>query len=265
MGDADTETKAEPVLVTERRGAVTVLRLNRPEARNSLNPELLTAIGLAMLAAESDPDTRAVVLTGTGDKAFCAGMDLRAFAEGGTVGGDREGMKGFARFTQGEIGVPIVGAANATAVAGGFELLLGCDVVVASEAAKFGLPEVKRGLFAAGGGVFISTRIPLAVALELTLTGDLVEAGRALSLGLVNQVVPPADVLDAAVALAERIARNGPLALQATKQLVRTASTDLEKARALAVEWQPKVFGSEDAKEGATAFIEKRDPVWKGR
>jgi enoyl-CoA hydratase len=174
-------------------------------------------------------------------------------------------MKGFSRFTQGDIGVPIVGAANATAVAGGFELLLGCDVVVASEAAKFGLPEVKRGLFAAGGGVFLSTRIPLAVALELTLTGDLVDAGRALSLGLINQVVPPGEVLDAAVALAERIARNGPLALQATKQLVRTASTDLEKARSLAAEWQPKVFGSEDAKEGATAFIEKRDPVWKGR
>jgi enoyl-CoA hydratase len=259
------ETQSEPVLVTERRGAVTVLRLNRPEARNSLNPELLTAIGFGLLEAEQDPDVRAVVLTGTGDKAFCAGMDLRAFAEGGALGGSPEGMKGYARFAQGEIGVPIVGAANATAVAGGFELLLGCDVVVASETASFGLPEVKRGLFAAGGGVFVSTRIPLAVALELTLTGDPIDAKRAQSLGLINQVVPQADVLDAAVALAERIARNGPLALQATKELVRTASTDLEKARALASEWQPKVFGSEDAKEGATAFIEKRDPVWRGR
>ena len=172
-----------------------------------------------------------MVLTGTGDRAFCAGMDLRGFAEGGSGGmsGNPDGMHGFARFTQGEIGVPIVGAANATAVAGGFELLLGCDVVVASEAASFGLPEVKRGLFAAGGGVFVSTRIPLAVALELTLTGDSIDAGRALSLGLINQVVAPAQVLDAAVALAERIARNGPLALQATKQLVRTASTDLEQ------------------------------------
>ncbi len=186
----DTEAKSEPVLVSERRGAVLVLRLNRPEARNALSPELLTAIGLGMAEAESDPDVRAVVLTGTGEKAFCAGMDLRAFAEGGGVGGSPEGMRGFARFTQGEIGVPIVGAANATAVAGGFELLLGCDVVVASEAASFGLPEVKRGLFAAGGGVFLSTRIPLAVALELTLTGDLVDAQRALSLGLVNRGGP---------------------------------------------------------------------------
>ena len=193
------------------------------------------------------------------------GMDLRAFAEGGSLGGSKEGMQGFARFTQGEIGVPIVGAANATAVAGGFELLLGCDVVVASGTAKFGLPEGKRGLFAAGGGVFISTRIPLAVALELTLTGDPIDASRAQSLGLINQVVPAAQVLDAAVALAERIARNGPLGLRATKELVRTASTNLDKARARAAELQPMVFGSEDAKEGATAFIEKRDPVWKGR
>jgi enoyl-CoA hydratase/carnithine racemase len=261
----DEKMQAEPVLVKERRGAVSILRLNRPEARNSLNPELLTGIGLGMVEAENDPDVRAVVLTGTGDKAFCAGMDLRAFAEGGSVGGSPEGMKGFVRFTQGDIGVPIVGAANATAVAGGFELLLGCDVVVASEAASFGLPEVKRGLFAAGGGVFISTRIPLAVALELTLTGDPIDASRAALLGLINQVVAPGEVLDAAIALAERIARNGPLALRATKELVRTASTDLEKARGLAAEWQPEVFGSEDAKEGATAFIEKRDPVWKGR
>ena len=261
----DENTHAEPVLMKERRGAVSILRLNRPEARNSLNPELLTQIGLGMVEAENDPEVRAVVLTGTGDKAFCAGMDLRAFAEGGSVGGSPEGMQGFVRFTQGDIGVPIVGAANATAVAGGFELLLGCDVVVASESASFGLPEVKRGLFAAGGGVFISTRIPLAVALELTLTGDPIDAGRAASLGLINQVVPAAEVLEAAIALAERIARNGPLALQATKQMVRTASTDLEKARGMAAEWQPKVFGSEDAKEGATAFIEKRDPVWKGR
>lgn len=267
MADDTAHEGAEPVLVKERRGAVQVLRLNRPEARNALNPELLNAIGRAMLEAEEDPEVRAVVLTGTGDRAFCAGMDLRSFSESGSVGlgGDPDGMSGFVRFTQGEIGVPIVGAANATAVAGGFELLLGCDVVVASEKASFGLPEVKRGLFAAGGGVFISTRIPLAVALELTLTGDPVDAGRAYALGLINQVVPPAEVLEAAVALAERIARNGPLALRATKEMVRTAATDLTKARELAGEWQPKVFGSEDATEGAKAFIEKRNPVWKGR
>jgi enoyl-CoA hydratase/carnithine racemase len=256
----------EPVLVREQRGAVLVLRLNRPEARNALNAELLGEIGVGLLTAEEDPDIRCVVLTGTGDRAFCAGMDLAAFASGGApTEMDPAGMTAYGRFTAGDIAVPIVGAAQATAVAGGFEVLMGCDVIVASEEARFGLPEVKRGLFAAGGGVFLSTRIPLAIALELTLTGDYIDAARAAELGLVNQVVPADEVLDAAVDLAERIARNGPLGLQATKQLVRTAVTDAVKARELQNEWQPKVFGSEDAIEGATAFIEKRDPVWKGQ
>jgi enoyl-CoA hydratase/carnithine racemase len=262
-----TEAEAtEPILVSEHMGAVRVLRLNRPAARNALTPELISELGLALAAAETDEDVRCVILTGTGDRAFCAGMDLRAFAERGTPSPrGTDGAAAFGRFINGEVTVPVIGAANATAVAGGFELLLGCDVVVASEHASFGLPEVKRGLFAAGGGVFISTRIPLAVALELTLTGDLVDAQRALSLGLINMVVPQAEVLPAALGLAERIARNGPLALRATKQLVRTASTDLPRARELQARLQPQVFSSADAKEGATAFVERRDPVWTGR
>jgi enoyl-CoA hydratase/carnithine racemase len=262
----DGAAPAEPVLVSEQHGAVRVLRLNRPEARNALNPELIGALGSALVAAETDPDVRCVILTGTGDRAFCAGMDLRSFAAAGSPRLNAgEGAAGYARFTRGELGVPVVGAANATAVAGGFEVLLGCDVVVASDKAVFGLPEVKRGLFAAGGGVFISTRIPLAVALELTLTGDPIGADRALALGLVNIVVPAAEVMDAALRMADRIARNGPLALRATKELVRTASTDLAKAQELQATWQPRVFGSADAREGATAFIERRDPVWTGR
>jgi enoyl-CoA hydratase/carnithine racemase len=255
----------EPVLVEEQRGAVRILRLNRPEARNALSPELINALGEALEKAEADPSTRCAVLTGTGDRAFCAGMDLRAFAAGGAPPErDSRGLAAFTRFGRGEVRIPIVGAANATAVAGGFELLMGCDVVVASERAQFGLPEVKRGLFAAGGGVFLTTRIPLAVALELTLTGDNIDAARALALGLINQVVPPEDVLDAALAMAERIARNGPLALEATKLLGRTAVTDMARAQQLLAEWQPTVFASADAKEGATAFIERRDPVWTG-
>jgi enoyl-CoA hydratase len=173
-------------------------------------------------------------------------------------------MEAFLRFTRGELAIPVVGAANATAVAGGFELLMGCDLVVASNAAKFGIPEVKRGLFAAGGGVYVSTRIPLALALELTLIGDLIDADRALSLGLINQVVSPDDVLDAAVELAQRIARNGPLAVAATRELVRTAAIDVARARELERGWQARVFSSDDAKEGAMAFVEKRDPVWTG-
>jgi enoyl-CoA hydratase/carnithine racemase len=256
---------SEPVLVRERRGAVLILRLNRPEARNALSLALINDLGLGLDDAEQDPEIRCVVLTGTGDRAFCAGMDLADFARGGSdVEADPRGAAGFGRFLAGEIRLPIVGAANATAVAGGFELLLNCDVVVASDAARFGLPEVKRGLFAAGGGVFISNRIPLAIALELTLTGDPIDAHRALALGLINEAVPAAQVLDAATTLAERIARNGPLALEATKQMVRLAATNTAAARELQNEWQPKVFGSNDAREGATAFIEKRDPAWTG-
>ncbi len=260
--------EAEPLVLRERRGPVLVLRLNRPDARNALDAALIGELGVGLAAAESDPETRVVVLTGTGDRAFCAGMDLRAFAEGGApmpTPEQQDQMAVFFRFMNGDYALPVVGAANATAVAGGFELLLSCDVVVASEEARFGLPEVKRALFAAGGGVFLGTRIPLAVALEMTLTGDSIDAARAESLGLVNQVVPAARVLDAALALGERIAANGPLALAATKELVRLAVTDADRARERLAEWQPRIFESEDAKEGASAFVEKRDPVWQGR
>jgi len=254
-------------LVRERRGAVLVLRLNRPEARNALTPGLITGIGAALAEAESDPEVRAVVLTGTGDRAFCAGMDLRSFAGGEAMPGpgDGAGADGFYRLVRGEIAVPLVGAANATAVAGGLELLLGCDVVVAAEGARFGLPEVQRGLFAAGGGTFIGTRIPLAVALEIVLTGDAIDAARAHALGLVNAVVPPEDVVPAAVALAERIAANGPLGVAASRELVRLAASDPAKAWERLAHWQRIVFSSEDAQEGARAFVEKRPPVWTGR
>ncbi len=256
----------EPELVVERRDAVSILRLNRPEARNALNSALLAGLGAAVLAAEADPEVRVVVLTGTGDRAFCAGMDLRSFAEGDVPGsGTGDTLAGFYRLVRGQVSVPVVGAANATAVAGGLELLLGCDLVVASSQARFGLPEVKRGLFAAGGGTGLGTRIPLAQALELVLTGDLIDAHRALEIGLINRVAAPEDVLDTALELAATIAANGPLGLAASKELVRLSVSDPAAAEARWAHWQAQVFSSEDAKEGALAFIEKRAPVWQGR
>jgi enoyl-CoA hydratase len=253
-------------LVTERRGAVLVVRLNRPEARNALTRSLLAGIGAAVVRAESDPEIRAAVLTGTGDRAFCAGMDLRSFSSGEDFGGTPdEGSAGYYRLIQGQTTVPFVGAANGTAIGGGLELLLGCDVIVASSQARFGFPEVKRGLFPAGGGTFLGTRIPMGVALEMILTGDLVDADRAYQLGLVNSVVPADRVLATALALAGRVAENAPLGLAAAKELVRLGVTDGAGASSRLREWQATVFGSEDAKEGAMAFMEKRTPVWKGR
>ncbi len=253
-------------LVVEQQGGVLVARLNRPEKRNALSRSLLRAISAAFVKAESDPDIRAMVVTGTGDRAFCAGMDLQEFAKAEPgPSPDPSEMEGYSRFTRGELTIPIIGAANASALAGGFELLLCCDIIVASSDAVFGLPEVKRGLFAAGGGTFLGTRIPLGIALELTLTGDSINAERAYELGLVNAVAPPDQVVPTAVEFAERIAANGPLGVAATKELVRLGVTDYGRAQERMRELQQSVFSSEDAKEGASAFVEKRAPVWQGR
>jgi enoyl-CoA hydratase/carnithine racemase len=250
----------------EDRGPVRVLRINRPEARNALNAAVIAGLGRGVEAADRDPEVRAIVITGTGDRAFCAGMDLRDFAERSDEPRDSKGPEAYSRFLREGIEKPVVGAANATAVAGGFELLLACDLVVASEHAVFGLPEVKRGLFPAGGGVQLGRRLPLAVALELGLTGDTIDAPRALALGLVNRVVPPDDVLDESIALATRIAENGPLAVRVTKKLMLEA---LDVSRDQIWERQSAesavVFASDDAQEGARAFIEKRAPNWTGR
>ncbi|MGW1028944.1 enoyl-CoA hydratase-related protein [Streptomyces sp. NPDC002577] len=266
MSDAAPETTEEQVLVRERAGNVLVARLNRPAARNALTAELMAAIGQALLDAESDPEIRVLVLTAGGDRIFCPGMDLRAFADGAEMNlGADEPRQAYQRLLEGGGRVPVVGAANGTALGGGMELLLACDVIVASAAAKFGFPEVKRGLFPAGGGLAIGTRIPFAAAMELVLTGDPVDAARAREIGLVNSVVPPDQVLPAALELAGRIAANAPLGLLAAKELLRLTLTDPDQAAVRGKEWQQRVFTSEDAKEGAVAFMEKRAPVWRGR
>jgi enoyl-CoA hydratase len=247
-------------VLVERRDAVTVVTINRPEARNALDAETMAGIGEALVAAEDDTEVRAIVLTGAGDRAFCAGMDLRAFAAGGAV--IDESRPGLEVFTGRVYPKPIIAAVNGTAVAGGFELVLACDLAVVADHAKFGLPEVKRGLVAAGGGTNLPRRIPLALALELALTGETFDASRALELGLVNRVVPGDRVLDEALALAGLIARNGPLALRVTKELMLAQAQGAGRDEIAAA--TGGVFASADAKEGATAFAEKREPRWTG-
>lgn len=241
----------------EHHDAVTVVRLNRPEAGNSLDPPTGTAIGAAFEDALADDAVRAVIVTGAGDRVFCAGMDLKAFASGADMAPVGRAMDLIMTFPK-----PVIAAVNGVAAAGGFELMLRCDLAAAADHARFGLPEVKRGLCAAGGGTRLPRRIPIAVALELGLTGELIDAERARDLGLVNRVVPAADVLSAALELAQAVAANGPLAVQVTKRLMYdelgTANSEL------AAELTTAVFNSADAIEGATAFAEKRAPNWTG-
>jgi len=268
------------ILEREQHGLVQVLRLNRPDAANSLNPELMHDLGVAFGEIETDDATQVVVLTAAGERIFCGGMDLRAFSErpsqpsGDAAPGGAGEQKAGAKADAGAPATfdmknpspkPVIAAVNGAAVGGGFELVLACDLVVAADTARFGLPEVKRGLLAGGGGTLLGTRLPLSLALELALTGDLVNAARAAEWGLVNRVVPAAEVLPTALALAETIAANGPLGLRMTKKLVRRAVLDDPKLGWGTPEELASVFGSADAKEGAMAFLEKRPPAWQGR
>jgi enoyl-CoA hydratase len=252
------------ILERSQFGLVQVLTLNRPEAANSLNPELLDALGQAFHEIATDDATQVVVLTGAGERIFCAGMDLRAFSEGGG-GTARERDESAPKYDAKNLSPkPVIAAVNGAAVGGGFELALSCDLVVAAETARFGLPEVKRGLIAGGGGTLLGTRLPLSLALEVALTGELISATQASVWGLVNRV-PALELLDASLALAATIAANGPIAIRTTKELVRRAVLDDPKRGWATPEELAAVFGSEDAKEGAQAFIEKRQPSWKGR
>lgn len=249
-------------LERERRGKVEILRLNRPEARNAINPQTAHEIQAALDDVEADRDVWCVILTGAGP-VFCAGADLKVISAGRGVEIMLE-RGGFAGLVEREVTKPLIAAVNGPALAGGFEIVLACDFVVASEDAVFGLPEVQRGLLAAAGGpIRLAQRVPLAVALELTVLGEPITAGRAHELGLVNRVVPAGDVLDAALAMADRIIANSPAAVRGARALVRGAAdaTDAE-AWALSKRIMREVGRSPDGIEGATAFMEKRAPNW---
>ena len=259
-------SSAEPVLLDQHDGAVRTLCLNRPAVGNALTVELMSRLGHALADAEADPSCRCVVLTSTGPDVFCSGMDLSEFSADGLDPAiwEEPGMAAFDRFLRGGIGVPVVGAAVGHAVAGGFELLLACDLVVAADGATFGLPEIKLGIFAAGGGALLGARLPLAVALELTLTGDRFDAQRALALGLINQIHDRDAIRAAAFSLAAKIAGHAPMAVAATRELVRLSARDIDAAWARQTELRDQVFDSDDAREGALAFLERRPPHWQG-
>lgn len=246
-------------------GHVATLTLNRPDQRNSVSPELTTAMSEALDRFEADPDVWVAVLTGAGPD-FCAGADLKALAagRGAELSTDKGGFAGFVRYPRTK---PVLAAVRGFALAGGTELVLGCDIVVAGADAVFGLPEVTRGIVAAGGGLFRLPRVlPPARAIELILTADRLAAEEAYRLGMVNHVVPPDDVLPRARELAERICRNAPLAVRESLAIARDAlRIDDELAWQRSTEAMQRVRGSADAREGVQAFVEKRDPRWTGR
>jgi enoyl-CoA hydratase len=252
---------AASVLV-ERRGFAQVITINRPEVKNAIDGAAARALAAAVDELDADHDLRVGVLTGAGGT-FCAGMDLKAYLRGDKP--NIEG-RGFGGITTTPPRKPLIAAVEGWALAGGFELMLACDLVVAGEGSKFGVPEVKRALVAGGGAaLLLPRRIPFTAAMELLLTGEAIAAERAAALGLVNKLVPDGAALEGALRLAGVIAANGPLAVTVTKQIARAQAdwTVAEGWQRQAELYKP-VFESEDAREGAAAFAEKRAPVWQG-
>ena len=253
----------EQAVLTERRGRVLLLTINRPDQRNAVNAAVAAAIAAALDELDADAGLSLGVITGAG-KGFSAGMDLKAF-----VAGERPyaGDRGFAGIVARPASKPLIAAIEGFAVAGGLEIALACDLIVASRGARLGIPEVKRSLVAAGGALMrVPRTLPRNVAMELALTGDPIDAERGYELGLVNRLSEPGEALSAALELAEAIAANGPLALAATKRvMVESADWPDREFFERQGEIVGPVMSSEDAREGATAFAEKRPPVWKGR
>src|SRR5579884_347837 len=253
----------DQAVLTEVRGRVLLITINRPDQRNAVNAAVAEGIAAALDRLDSEPELSLGVLTGAG-KGFSAGMDLKAF-----VAGERPyaGDRGFAGITQRSADKPLIAAVEGFALAGGLEVALACDLIVAARGARLGIPEVKRSLVAAAGALLrLPQTLPRTIAMELALTGEPMPAERAYELGLVNRLTEPGEALTAALELAQTIAANGPLALAATKRImVETADWQQSEFFDRQQEIVAPVMSSEDAREGAVAFAEKRPPEWKGR
>jgi crotonobetainyl-CoA hydratase len=260
----------EDKVLYEKRGRLAIITINRPEAMNAVNAEVWQGIGTALDDYAVDSNLWCAIITGAGDRAFCAGADLKAVAKGQSIfpeGGERWGFAGIA---QHYINKPIIAAVNGFALGGGTEIALTCDLVVASETAAFGLPEVKRGIIAGAGGLLrLPRQLPLKVAMELIFTGRPMSAAEAKEWGLVNRVVPQELLLEKAIELADEIIANAPVAVSVSKEIVyRGLDVSLDhpaNAWEINQEYVTRVMESEDSKEGPKAFAEKRMPQWAGR
>lgn len=248
----------------EIQDQVLIITLNRPEARNAINYDAAVQLAAALDELDNNPDVVVGVLTGA-NNTFCSGMDLKAFAKDGQR--PYVGDRGFAGICERPPRKPLIAAIEGYALAGGLEIAMSCDMMIAAETAKFGVPETKRGIVPGSGGLLrLPDRVPYVVAMELALTGDMFSAEQAANWGLINRVVPEGQALQGALELAARIKENGPLAVQTAKQVIAESRDwsqqhmfDLQRPRIA------HVFVSADAKEGATAFAEKRKPVWQGK
>ncbi len=253
-----TEESNEPAVLTERRDRVLIITLNRPDQMNAINSALSNGLWDAVQELNTDPGLTAGVLTGNG-RGFCSGMDLKAFARGEDIGP-------MLKFIRAGAEKPLIAAIEGFALAGGLELALSCDLLVASDGAKLGVPEVKVGLLAAGGGLMrLPSRVGYAKAMEMAVTGDPITAEEAFDAGLISRLTGKGGAVDAALQLAERIALNAPLSVAASKQMVQSTQGHTEdELFEIQGPLQSLIFGSDDAKEGPVAFAEKRAPNWTG-
>jgi len=255
---------ADALVLTEEKNGVLVITINRPDSRNAINYDTAVQMAQAFERLDADPSIHIGILTGVG-KGFSAGMDLKDFAKSRIR--PRIGNRGFAGLTESPPTKPLIAAVEGFALAGGFEMVLACDMVVAAKDAKFGLPEVKRGLVPGSGGLLrLPRRLPQPIAMEMVLTGDMFSAERAYQFGLVNELTEPGQALAGAQALAQRISENGPLAIQTAKHIINeSADWSQQEMFAKQAPMMQHIFESEDAREGSLAFAEKRKPVWQGK